>query len=301
MAGAKIVIADKMEDEVVEGLKQIGSVVYQPANLALELADADALLVRSKTKVTDELLSHAGKNLKLVARAGVAIDNIDTDACEKRGIKVFNTPGSSTNAVAELAIGLMLTCARNIHVAHHSMRHGKWLKNDLVGGELGGKTLGVVGYGRIGRRVAEIAKTFGMSIIACDPMMKPGTPADHGAKVVDFETLLADSDFITLHVPHTKNTDKLLNEGAFSKMKCDAIIVNTSRGAVIDGGALLKALDDGKIHACALDVHEIEPYTGPLSDHPKVVLTPHIGANTREAQGRIGAELLGILKRELGN
>ncbi|MFA6048980.1 MAG: hydroxyacid dehydrogenase [Candidatus Micrarchaeia archaeon] len=299
MAEKKIVIADKMEDVVVNGLKNAGKVVYMPANLNAELADADALVVRSKTKVTEELLSHASPRLKVVARAGVAIDNIDVDACEKRGIKVMNTPGSSTNAVAELVIGLMITCARSIHVAHHSMQHGKWLKNDLVGSELNGKVLGVLGYGRIGRRVAQIAQAFGMSVIASDPMLKPGAVADHGAKVVDFETLLADSDYITLHVPHTKQTDKLLSHDAFSKMKCDVVIVNTSRGAVVDGGALLKALDEGKVKACALDVHEIEPYTGPLSDHAKVVLTPHVGASTKEAQGKIGAELLQLLTKEL--
>ncbi len=299
MAGKKIVIADKMEDEVVNGLKAVGTVVYQPANLAAEIADADALVVRSKTKVTEELLTHAGPKLKVVARAGVAIDNIDAAACEKRGIKIVNTPGSSTNAVAELAIGLMLTCARQIHVGHHSMRHGKWLKNDLLGSELDGKTLGVMGYGRIGKRVAQIASAFGMQVLACDPFLKEGAAADSGAKVVGFETLLSNSDYITLHIPHTKQTDKLLNSEAFAKMKCDVVLINTARGGIVDSAALLKALEDGKVKACALDVHEVEPYSGPLSDHPRVVLTPHVGASTKEAQSKIGAELLGLLKKEL--
>ncbi len=291
----KIVISDEMEKEVVEKIKQLGNVIYLPANLKEALSSADVLIVRSKTKVTAELLAQA-PNLKIVARAGVGLDNIDTKACEERGIRVINTPGASANAVAELTIGHIISAMRFIAKAHHQMKNKIWDKKNLTGQELEGKTLGIIGYGRIGSLVGKKASALGMRVIAYNP---PPRREDGIARFVELEELLQESDVITIHVPSTPETKGMINEKTIEKMKKGVFIINTARGDVIDEEALYKACKSGKIAAAALDVYEKEPYTGKLLELDNVFFTPHLGAATKEAQGRIGEELIKLLKESL--
>ncbi|VVC00328.1 Glyoxylate reductase [uncultured archaeon] len=289
-----IVIADKMEPEVVAEIKKLGKVELTPANLPAALATADVLIVRSATKVTEELLTHAPK-LKLVARAGVGMDNVDKAACEKRKIKVVNTPGASSNSVAELALGMMFAISRRIPKADTGMKNKQWLKKELTGIELQDKTLGVVGFGRIGSILAMKAKAIGMNIIYHDPS-KASAAVGRG---VGLEELFSSADFISLHVPATPETKGMINEAMLSKMKKSAVLINTARGALIDEEALYNALKEGKIAGACLDVYSSEPYSGKLCELDNVVLTPHIAGSTKEAQARIGQELIEKLKQEV--
>ncbi|NYZ73784.1 3-phosphoglycerate dehydrogenase [Candidatus Micrarchaeota archaeon] len=292
----RIVIADQMEEEVVAGIRKLGDVAYKPADVKAALADADALIVRSATKVTRELLAGAGK-LRVVARAGVGLDNVDQKACEEKGIKVMNTSGASTNAVAELALALMLAMLRNVQKAHHQMKSGLWDKKNLTGSEVDGKTLGVIGYGRIGAGLAAKAKALGMTVIAYNP---PPRREDGNAEFVGkLDALLARADIISLHVPTTPQTANMINRGSIAKMKDGVYIVNTARGDIIDEDALYEGCKSGKIAGAAIDVYRQEPYKGKLLELDNVYFTPHLGASTKEAQARIGAELVKILKEEL--
>jgi len=292
-----IVIADEMEKEVVSGIGKLGKVIYKPADLGKELADADVLIVRSATKVTADLIAGA-KKLKLVARAGVGLDNVDKAACEAKGIKVINTPGASTNAVAELALALMLSMLRNVQKAHHQMKGGRWEKKALAGREIEGKTLGIVGYGRIGASLGKKAHALGMKVIAFNP---PPRPPEDGiaAYVDDLARFLSQADIISLHVPAIESTRNMINKENISKMKDGAFIINTSRGEIIDEDALYDAIKSGKVAGAALDVYRSEPYTGKLLELDNVCFTPHLGASTKEAQTRIGSELVAALKSEL--
>ncbi|MFH0884763.1 MAG: hydroxyacid dehydrogenase [Candidatus Micrarchaeota archaeon] len=293
----RIVIADQMEEEVVQGIRALGEVAYKPADLKSALSNADALIVRSATKVTGELLASAPK-LKLVARAGVGLDNVDKSACEKRGIKVLNTPGASTNAVAELALGLMIGALRNIQKAHHQMKEGRWEKKTLTGCEIEGKTLGIIGYGRIGALLGKKASALGMEVIAYNP---PPRHEDGIVKFVDdLDSFLGQADVISIHVPATPQTINLVCMENIAKMKDGVIIINTSRGEIIDEDALYEGVDSGKVAGAALDVYRAEPYKGRLLELENVYLTPHLGASTKEAQERIGAELVKLLREELG-
>ncbi len=293
----RIVIADQMEDEVVRGIGTLGEVAYKPADLKAALGNADALIVRSATKVTAELLSSAPK-LKLVARAGVGLDNVDQAACKAKGIKVLNTPGASTNAVAELALGLMIGALRNIQKAHHQMKNGRWEKKTLTGNEIEGKTLGVIGYGRIGALLANKARALGMKVVAYNP------PPRHDDGMVEFveslDKFLGMADVISMHVPATPQTVNMINAANIAKMKSGVVIINTSRGEIIDEDALYDAVKGGKVAGAALDVYRAEPYKGKLLELENVYLTPHLGASTKEAQEKIGAELVRLLKEELG-
>ncbi len=292
----RIIISDNMEKEVVEELKSLGEVVFLPENLQDALKDADVLIVRSKTQVTKELIDGA-TNLKIIARGGVGLDNIDVKYAEERGIRVINTPGASANAVAELVIGHMLSCFRNIARANHQMKNKIWNKKNLVGREIDGKTLGIVGYGRIGSMVGKKANALGMKIIAYNP------PPRHEDEIVeyvdDFDSFLKQADVITLHTPLTENTENMINSETISKMKDGVYLINTSRGEVIDEGALYDACKSGKVAGAALDVYWAEPYEGKLLELDNVYFTPHLGASTKEAQLRIGRELVEKLKKEL--
>jgi D-3-phosphoglycerate dehydrogenase len=290
-----IIIADDMEEAVVNEIRKLGHVEYKPADLALALQKADVLIVRSATKVTKELVGHA-PNLKLVARAGVGLDNVDAKACQERGIKVVNTPGASTNAVAELALGAMIAGLRNIQKAHHQMKNGVWDKKGLTGREIAGKTLGIIGYGRIGASLGKKAYALGMRIIAFNPL--PRTE-DGIAAYVDLDGLFRQADVISIHVPATESTINLVNKDNIAKMKDKVFIINTSRGEIIDEDALYEACKSGKVLGAALDVYRNEPYKGKLLELDNVCLTPHIGASTKEAQARIGKELVEILEKEL--
>jgi D-3-phosphoglycerate dehydrogenase len=290
-----IVIADKMEPEVIAEIKKLGNVDVTPANLAAALATADVLIVRSATKVMDALLQNAPK-LKIVARAGVGTDNIDKIACEKRGIKVINTPAASTNAVAELALGMMFAAARRIPKADAGMKAKKWLKKELAGTEIQGKTLGVVGLGRIGTALALKAHSLGMNILYFDPHAQSAPAVGKG---VSLDELMASSDYISLHVPATPETTGMVNSAAISKMKKTAVLINTARGALIDEEALYSALKEGRIGCACLDVYQSEPYSGKLTELDNAVLTPHMAGGTAEAQMKIGLELVEKLKTEL--
>jgi D-3-phosphoglycerate dehydrogenase len=287
-----IVIADEMEEAVVNELRKLGDVVYKPKDLAAAISGADVLIVRSATKVTKELLGRAGK-LKLVARGGVGLDNVDQEACRAKGITVVNTPGASTNAVAELALALILASFRNVQKAHLQMKQGRWEKKALVGHEIDGKTLGIIGYGRIGSALAAKAGALGMKVIAYNP---PPRHDDGKARFVELDDLLANSDVVSLHASFTENDKNLMNKQTIAKMKDGAYLINTARGELVDEDALYDACKSGKLSGAALDVYKSEPYKGKLLELENVYLTPHLGASTKEAQGRIGAELVRILK-----
>ena len=221
-----ILIADDMEESVVNEIKLLGHVEYKPKDLKAVLPSADVLIVRSATKVTIDLLQHATK-LKLVARAGVGLDNVDAKACQAKGIKVVNTPGASTNAVAELALGVMLCGLRNVQKAHHQMKSGIWDKKNLIGREIEGKTLGVIGYGRIGASLGKKAHALGMNVIAYNPPPRK----DDGIAVFmdDLGEFLSRADVVSIHVPATEKTVNLINRQSIERMKDGVFIVNTSR------------------------------------------------------------------------
>jgi len=290
----KIIIADNMEKEVVAEIGKLGRTEFMPKDLNAALSDADVLIVRSATKVAEELLARAPK-LKIVARAGVGTDNIDKSACEKRKIKVVNTPGASSNAVAELAMGMMFAISRRLTKADSGMKAGKWLKKELTGTEIDGKTLGIVGLGRIGTMLAMKARGLGMNVIYYDI----GANSTAMERKVNLEELMSSADFISLHVPLLPTTARMINAEAIGRMKKNAVIVNTARGGLIDEDALYSALKEGRIAGACLDVYPAEPYSGKLCELDNVVLTPHIAGSTAESQMRIGLELVEKLREEL--
>lgn len=290
----KIVIADNMEPEVVEEIKKLGEVIYKPVDLKTALADGEVLIVRSATKVDEKLLCCA-KKLRIVARAGVGLDNVDLDECEKRGIKVINTPNAPSNAVAELCIGNIIGLMRNTAKAHVQMKSKIWDKKNLTGKEIVGKTLGIIGYGRIGSLVAEKAHALGMNVIAYDRRQKESNIA----KFVSLDELLAKSDVISLHTALTPETKGMINGAAIAKMKNGVFLINTARGALIDEEALYSACKEGKIAGIALDVYEPEPYFGKLLELDNAIFTPHLASSTKESQERIGKELIEKLKEML--
>ena len=270
--------------------------------LAKIIADYDALIVRGRTKVTSALLEGATR-LKAVGRAGVGVDNIDLAAAKSHGVTVVNAPVSTTLAVAELTFGLLLALAREIPRADSSMKQGAWDKKTLEGVELNGKTLGILGMGRIGAEVARRARAFGMDVLGYDPLIHAAEISQRGATPASWDELLSRSDFISLHLPLTDDTRGMLNAEQFSKMKNGARLVCAARGGIIDEAALLAALESGKIAGVALDVFAAEPPGATdLVKHPKVIATPHIGAQTAEAQSRaavdIAEEVLKVLNGE---
>lgn len=298
----RILASDGMEKNAVATLRAQGHEVveqfYAPEELMEQVKNFDVLVVRSATKVRTPIIDAALETgrLKLIIRGGVGIDNIDHEYAESKGIKVMNTPRASSNAVAELAMAHMLSCARFVSIAGHTMRDGKWEKKIYNGIEVHGKTLGIVGYGRIGQSLGKMAVAMGMEVIAYDVFHIPGVENEH-MHYVELDELFAKSDFISLHVPSLEG-QPLVNAEAIAKMKDGVIIVNTSRGTNIDEVALLAALDSGKVRAAGLDVWSSEPATeNPLVKHPHVSCTPHIGAATAEAQGRIGSEIVDIISK----
>lgn len=253
----------------------------------------DALIIRSKTKLGRDLLLRLTPRLKVIGRAGVGVDNIDLAAAGEQGITVVNAPASTTIAVAEHTLGLMLSLARQLPYAVHSMRRGRWEKKDLRGTELSGKVLGIIGFGRIGSAVAQRASIFGMQVIACDPYIDGHTLESSNIARVDLWTLLGEADFVSLHVPINPSTIGLIGLDELKRMKPSAYLINTARGDVLDEAALVSALDAGHLRAAALDVFSVEPPgIVPVVEHPKVICTPHLGAQTREAQLRAGEDIL---------
>ena len=290
-----IVIADSLPASAADALRLPGWTVdtksgRTPEALAKNLADADALIVRSATQVTASLIAAAPK-LRVIARAGTGVDNVDVPAASARGILVMNAAGANSISVAELAIGLMLAMARQLPGADASMKQGVWDKKRFMGSELRGKTLGVVGFGRIGREVAARARAFDMQIVAYDPFIAARAADAVGVPLVALDDLLAKADFISLHVPALPETRHLINADRLARTKKGVRIVNTARGELIDDKALAAAITSGHVAGAALDVFDPEPPTDwTLSKLPQVIATPHIAASTAEGQELVGNE-----------
>jgi D-3-phosphoglycerate dehydrogenase / 2-oxoglutarate reductase len=283
----RVLVCDTM-DVAALGLGEDFDVDYEPKidrdELLSRVGNYDVVVLRSRTKVDSAVLARATR-LKLIARAGSGVDNIDTAVAEARGIGVVSSPESLVESVAEHVMGLMLALARGIPSADAAMKAGRWDKERFVGVELRGKNLGIVGMGRIGRRVGEVARAFGMTLLGYDSVEVPQeTLASLGCRMVDLDTLFASSDFITLHVPLTAETKHLADQRRLSLMKKGAFIVNTARGEVVDEAALTRALEKGEIRGAGLDVFAGEPKVTEVVTAPNTVTTPHIGGQTEDAQ-----------------
>lgn len=297
----KILVADAIDDAAISKIKAHGidvtvSTGLTPDALCKVIPSFSVLAVRSATKVTKPVID-AGKNLRLIVRAGVGLDTIDTAAAAARGIEVKNTAGATTISVAEHVMGLILSLARFVPAAHISTANGKWEKNRFVGHELAGKTLGIVGFGRIGRQVAKRARAFDMHIIVNDPLIEPDDAAELNVPLLSLQEVLRISDVITLHLPFAPETKNLLGEKEIHSMKKGAWLINCARGGLVDETALAKALTAGHLGGAAFDVFAEEPLSSssPLRQAPNMILTPHIAASTLEAQHRAGMELADIV------
>lgn len=303
MTNYKILITDGL-DASGQSILRAAAEVDDRNNISAEellkvIPEYEALIVRGRTKVTTAVFQAAPK-LKVVGRAGVGVDNIDLEAAKQHNVTVVNAPQSTTLAVAELTFGLLLALAREIPRADAGMKQGKWLKKELEGAELNGKTLGVIGYGRIGMEVGKRAAAFGMNVIAYDPLISAEDIQKRGAEPVSLQDLCAGADFISLHLPLTVQTRDMLGAQAFSQMKDGVRLVCAARGGIIEEAALLAALNSGKVAGAGLDVFTTEPPgQTDLVSHPRVIGTPHVGAQTVEAQTRasedIAAEVLAAL------
>lgn len=293
----KILVADNVSQKAMDVLQSESSwnVIFLPKrkdlSLIEEIKDADALVVRSATKVTADLLAHA-KCLRAIGRAGVGVDNVDLDAATKHGVVVMNTPGGSAHSVAEQAAGLLVSLARRIPQADSSMKRGAWEKKKLTGTELRGKTLGLIGLGRIGSEVGRLARSFGMEVVAYDPYVSLRLAQDQGVKLLKFEEVLAVSDFISLHTAATPETRHLINAETLAKTKPGVRIINCARGELVKEDDLLQAIESGQVAGAALDVFEKEPPTDSrLVEHPNVIATPHIAGSTEEALEIVGISI----------
>ena len=288
----KVLVCDKTENEYIEQMRAAGLTVdvrddITPEELPNVLPAYDGMVVRSRTKVKQPLIDVC-PNLKVIVRGGVGLDTIDHEYAKSKGIAVMNTPLASSASVAELAIGYMFALARSVYKATSSMKAEKWDKKSFEGDEIGGKTLGLVGVGNIGREVAKRANALGMTVLSYDPYVKE---AD-GIKMVTLNELLAQSDYISFHLPKTKESANMISTDQFAKMKKGVRIVNCARGGIIDENALYEALTSGKVAGAALDVFAEEPPTDwKLLKLDNVIGSPHIGAATKEAQARVGAEV----------
>ncbi len=289
----KVLITDPIAQEGKEILEAAGLEVEErlglsPEELLEAIKGVDGLVIRSNTKVTKELVEAADR-LKVVGRAGTGLDNVDIPACNKRGIVVMNTPGGNTNSAAEHTMAMILALSRHIPQATASMKAGKWEKKKFLGQEVAGKTLGVVGIGRIGSILAQIAQGMKMKVLAFDPHIRPETAEKIGVELADLDTVLARADYISVHTPLTPETKGLLNKEFFSKMKDGAMVINCARGGIVNEEDLYEALTSGKLGGAALDVFEKEPTTKehPLLSLDNFICTPHLGASTREAQENV--------------
>lgn len=296
----KLLICDPVDASAIDEMRAAGIDVdvrddITPAALAEIIGGYDGIVVRSRTKVGADLIDR-GTSLKVIIRGGAGLDTIDVVHARSKGISVQNTPAANSNAVVELALGMMLSLARHIDRADTGMKAGKWEKKSLEGTEIEGKTLGVVGYGRIGRMLGEKAKALGMTVLAYDPFV------EH-PDIVPLDTLLAKADYISVHVPLNKETANLLDADAFAKMKDGVFLVQASRGGTVNEAALYEALVSGKVAGAGIDVFSEEP---PRSEAlqklvalPQVIATPHIGAATEEALARVGGEIVKLAKAAL--
>jgi len=295
----KLLVSDPISGRAIDGIKSLGiELDYKPDVDAEELKQIikiyDGIVVRSRTKVRKELIDIAS-NLKFIIRGGVGLDNIDVEYAKSKGIKVFNTPAASSISVAELSVAFMFALSRHIVKGTDSLRKNEWLKKKLKGTELFGKTLGILGMGRIGREVAKRAICLGMKVIGYDPYIK-GVDIE-GVILTSLEDVLSNADIITLHLPLTEETRHMINKDSFEKMKNGVILINCARGGTVDENALYEYLKNGKVKGAGFDVFEKEPPEGnKLFDLDNFYATPHIGASTSEGQDRVGEEIVRILK-----
>lgn len=306
MVAWKILLTDGLEENGQSILRKAGEVVDRTGISADELlkviGDYDALIVRGRTKVTPAVFD-AGAKLKVVGRAGVGVDNIDLNAAKAHHVIVVNSPLATTVAVAELAMGMMLSLVRELPRIDTSMKSNKWLKKEFEGHELNAKTLGIIGYGRIGQAVAKRASAFDMRIVAFDPLRPTEEVCNTGCEPLRLEDLLGEADVITVHTPLTNSTRGMIGADQFAQMKDGVYLIDAARGGVVDEAALLDALNSGKVAGAALDVYGKEPPEDwALANHPRVIATPHVGAQTVEAQARaaqdIASEVLRVLRGE---
>ena len=291
---AKVLIAEPIAAEGLDLLRSQAEVDVmvglRPEELFRLVGEYDALVVRSETEVTAEVIK-AGKRLQVIARAGIGVDNIDVEAATKAGIAVVNAPTGNTVAAAEHTLALMLAMSRNIPNAHRSVKEGEWRRSAFMGIEVRNKTLGILGLGRVGSEVAKLAQSFQMRLLAYDPFVAPEYARRFGVELLPLEQVLAESDFVTLHTPLTDNSRNMISRRELGLMKQGARLINVARGELIDEAALLEALDSDKLAGVALDVFTKEPPgDNLLLSHPKVVATPHLGASTQEAQREVAVE-----------
>ncbi|MFW9803900.1 MAG: D-2-hydroxyacid dehydrogenase, partial [Candidatus Thorarchaeota archaeon] len=289
----RILIADPVADSAVAKMKDAGhDVVIRNSETDGPVEDQikgfDCIVVRSATKVTKDVIG-AADMLKLVVRAGVGLDNVDLEAAKEKGVKVLNTPEAPTVSVAEMVIALMFALSRNVTFADSSMKNERWEKKKLKGTELWQKTLGIIGFGRIGCEVAKRARALDMEVLACDVVDIDLACVEYGAERTEIEDLLKRADYVTLHVPLVPATRGMIDQKELEMMKESAFLINTARGGVVDEQALLKALEENKIAGAALDVFEKEPPVDwKLVKHSRVIATPHVSSSTSEAQVRVG-------------
>ncbi|MDX1662176.1 MAG: phosphoglycerate dehydrogenase [Candidatus Promineifilaceae bacterium] len=294
----KILISDKLGEAGLQRLDETTDAAYDvKTDLTREellevIPEYEALIVRSGTKVDAELLE-AAERLRVIGRAGIGVDNIDIRAATMQGIIVMNTPQANAIATAEQTMALMLALSRHTHLAHASLHAGEWRRSEFVGVQLYRKTLGIIGFGRIGRLVARRGQAFGMEVVAYDPFVSEEVGRELGVLLVDLDDLLAQSDYISLHTASTPETEKMINAKTIAQMKEGVRLINAARGKLIDENALAAALDSGKIAAAALDVYSVEPpLDNPLLGRPNVLHTPHLGASTREAQRDVATQIV---------
>jgi D-3-phosphoglycerate dehydrogenase / 2-oxoglutarate reductase len=306
MSDIKVLVADELSKAAVEIMSQAGLKVdvntgLPPAQLAEIIGQYQGLAVRSATKVTADILARAGA-LKIVGRAGVGVDNIDVKAATEKQVQVINTPSGNAIAAGELAIGYIFALARKIPQATASMKKGEWEKKKFAGVEITGKTLGVVGFGNIGRQVAERALGLKMKVLAHDPALPAGTTSPPGIELVGLDDLVTRADFVTLHLPLLPATKGLFGAATLGKMKKSAYLINCARGGIVDEAALYEALKAGQIAGAALDVFEKEPCGPlPLFELDNVLASPHTGASTKEAQDKVAIELAEVFVDFLKN
>jgi D-3-phosphoglycerate dehydrogenase len=301
----RVLACDGIDPSAVQRIRDAGHEVVEAKGLAAPdlltaLKGVHGLLVRSATKVTAEVLAGA-PDLRVVVRAGTGLDNVDTAAADARGVVVRNTPDANTVSVAEIAFGMLLALERHLAEAAADLRAGRWEKSKYAGREIFGRTLGVVGFGRIGREVANRARAFGMSVLAFDELVRKSPAGFEWVRQTDRDSLLRESDVITLHLPLTEHTRHSLSTREFGLVKPDAVLVNASRGGVVDETALHAALTTGRLRAAAIDVFEREPAPAdhPLLRLPNVLALPHLGASTSEAQRRAGTDAAAALLEAL--
>jgi D-3-phosphoglycerate dehydrogenase / 2-oxoglutarate reductase len=300
----KVLVTEQLSDPGLELLRKDFQVEVRTdlagGDLAAEIGPYDALVIRSATQVTDEVLA-AAENLKVVARAGIGLDNVDVDAATRRGVMVVNAPQSNIISAAEQAMALLLSQARNIPQANAALKQGSWERSRWEGVELAGKTIGLVGLGRVGALVAQRAAGFGMRVIAYDPYVSADRAKEMGVDAMpSLEALLVQADFVSIHLPRTPETEGLIGEHELSLMKRGARLVNTARGGIVDEDALAKAVEGGQLEGAALDVFATEPTVdSPLFGLDSVVVTPHLGASTREAQDKAGTTVAEMVRLAL--